>query len=165
LNRSLNGVEFYSLILERLGSRFEAIYESAIGISLNSWAAWECLEMFPSNTNMKTMGFMNDSSTRRLTFLSWFSLAAPLIAYGLCIVAFYHPDLWSWIPWREPMPFRAPLVTKHYGFLAALVIAILAIFGDIKFKRWRLIGLPVAGLILAYCLYILAPDPTAYPIL
>jgi len=102
---------------------------------------------------------MNDSPKRYLTFFSWFSLAAPFIAYGLCIMVYFHPDFWSWIlPLRiAPMPFMALVHTRHYGFLVATVIAAFVLFGDIRFRRWRLIWLPLIGLMFAYLLYILAP--------
>jgi len=104
-----------------------------------------------------SLGAMNNSRKRHLTFFSWFSLAAPFIAYGLCILAYDHPDLWSWIPLNAPMPFKAVFLTRRYGFLVAAVIAACVLFGDIRFRRWRLVWLPLIGLMFAYLLYILAP--------
>jgi hypothetical protein len=82
---------------------------------------------------------MSGSRARCLTFLSWFSLAAPFVAYGLCIMVYYHPGFWSWIPRIAPMPFEAGVVTRRYGFLIAAVIAAFVLFGDIRSKRWRLV--------------------------
>ena len=109
---------------------------------------------------------MNDSRTRYLTFFSWFSLAAPFIAYGLCILVYFHPNFWHWIlPARiAPMPFMAVVHTRHYGFLVATVIAAFVLLGDIRFRRWRLVWLPLAGLMFAYLLYAWATKGAAYPL-
>ena len=107
----------------------------------------------------------NQSLLDGSAFFSWFSLAAPFIAYGLCILVYYHPDFWSWIPRIAPMPFEAGVATRRYGFLVTSVIVAFVLFGDIRFKRWRLVWLPLVGLVFAYCLYLWAPWWTRFPML
>jgi hypothetical protein len=103
---------------------------------------------------MKTIDVMNESRKKYLTVFSWFSLAAPLIVYGLCYLV-YSPH---WLMWRVLPLGRYGLedLTRHYGFLVAAVVGGLVLLADIGFKRWRLVGLPLVGLVFGCWLYLQA---------
>jgi hypothetical protein len=97
---------------------------------------------------------MKSSKAGFLTFLSWLSLVVPGLAFCLCYAAYSAP--YPWISWISE--FRAGAVTStwHGAFLVAGIIGVLALFGDISFRCWRLVWLPGAGLILGVLLYALA---------
>jgi hypothetical protein len=107
---------------------------------------------------MKTIDLMNESRKRYLTLFSWFSLVAPLIVYGLCYLVYSWPyplpRLGTWgIPSYR---YDAEVFTRNYGFLVAIVVGGLVLLADIGFKRWRLVGLPLVGLLLACWLFVKA---------
>jgi hypothetical protein len=107
---------------------------------------------------MKTIDLMNELRKRYLTFFSWFSLFAPLIVYGLCYLVYSPPypldRLGTWgIPSYR---YEGEVFTRHYGFLLAIVVGGLVLLADIGFKRWRLVGLPLVGLVFACWLYVQA---------
>jgi len=90
---------------------------------------------------------------RFLTFLSWFSLAAPFIAFYLLHLVYSAAftrtsGIWEW-------PVRHLTLTWHYALSVSAFVGALALFGDIRFKRRRLVWLPVAGLILGFFLYVM----------
>ena len=84
-----------------------------------------------------------------LGLLSWFSLAAPFIAYGLCAQAFSHP-------WSHLGTWASVVLTRRYTFLASSIIGVFVLFADVGFKQWRLIWKPLAGLALTYLHYVWA---------
>jgi hypothetical protein len=97
---------------------------------------------------------MKSSKSGFLTFLSWLSLAVPCFAFCLCYAAYSAP--YPWISWISGFRAGAVTLTWHGAFLIAGLIGVIALFGDIRFRRWRLVWLPVAGLILGVVLYVLA---------
>jgi hypothetical protein len=108
---------------------------------------------------MKTIDAMSESRKRYLTLFSWFSLFAPLIVYGLCYLVYSPPYpldrlVWWGVPWGHR--YDAEVFTRHYGFLVAIVVGGLVLLADIGFKRWRLVGLPLVGLVFACWLYVQA---------
>ena len=104
---------------------------------------------------MKTIDIMNESRKRYLTVFSWFSLAAPLIVYGLCYLVYSPPCrlMWRVLPVDRS---GAEALTGRYGFLIAAAVGGLVLLADIGFKRWRLVWLPLAGLVLWYWFYVQA---------
>jgi hypothetical protein len=73
----------------------------------------------------------------------------PLIAYVLCSEfstrhLFFHAP-----PWGQNVGWL-----RHYAFLASAIIGVIVFVGDVGFKRWWLLWLPLASLILTNLLYI-----------
>jgi hypothetical protein len=83
-----------------------------------------------------------------LTWSSWASLVAPLIAYVLCS-AVSTGHLFS----HAPLYGRNIPLLRHYAFLVSIIIGAFVLLGDIGFKRWWLFWLPLVSLILTYLLY------------
>jgi hypothetical protein len=91
-------------------------------------------------------------STAHINFLrwsSWASLVVPLIAYVLCSEVstghfFSHAPLYG---------RNIPLL-RHYAFLVSTIIGGLVLLGDVGFKRWLLLWLPLVSLLLTYLLYV-----------
>jgi len=98
---------------------------------------------------------MNDSHKRYFTFFSWFSLAAPFIAYGLCFMVYSPPCLYIWRILPEDR-YNLEVLTRCYGFLVAGVVGGFVLFADIGFKRWLLVWLPVVGLAFGFWLFVQA---------
>src|SRR5436309_11597483 len=101
---------------------------------------------------------MNASRTRFLRFLSWFSLLVPFIAYSLCFVVFSSP--YSWVSWISPYRYSSVVLSRRYAFLVVAAIGVSVFFADLGFKRWRVVWLPLAGLAVAYWLYVRATEFT-----
>jgi hypothetical protein len=93
---------------------------------------------------------MNASKCNSIRLLSWFGLAAPFIALGLCAVAFYHP--WYDAGGNARNPSVVPI--RHYGFMVSSVIGTFALLADIGFRRAWLFLMPLAGLVFTYLLYV-----------
>jgi hypothetical protein len=94
---------------------------------------------------------MNTSISRTdfLRWSSWASLALPLVAYVLCSEfstshLIFHAPAWG----------HNVVLLRHYAFLASAVVGIAILLGDIRFKQWYLLWLPVASLAFTYLLYV-----------
>lgn len=73
----------------------------------------------------------------------------PVIAYILCSeVSTGHLCL------QQPAHGRNVILLRHCAFLVSAIVAVLVFMGDVGFKRWRSIWLPLAGLLLTYLLYV-----------
>ena len=87
---------------------------------------------------------MSTSHTKFLSWASWASLAVPLIAFVLYRAAYTQQWLSTW---------HDLFLVRRYTFLVSAIVVAFILFGDVGFKRWRLLWLPLAALVLTCYLF------------
>jgi hypothetical protein len=80
---------------------------------------------------------------------SWLSLALPFVAYILC-----SEFSTGHLCFHAPQFGRSVGFIRFYAFLVSAVVGVLVLLGDVSFKHWKLLWLPLVSLAFTYLLFV-----------